>query len=515
MESVRVSRSLSPEQPSVTPALPLHASTRLHGRYLLLARMTWVAVAVLTVVFIAVSIPAEFARLQTVCTAGACQPAALTPANVRELGTMGLSIGIFAGYLIAAELIFAATSFAVGVLVFWRKSDDRIALFVALALVTFGSLAFVDKLDAVAAGYPALWWSFTLVTFLGNIFPVLFFYVFPDGRFVPRWTRALAILLVVLGVSFHFFPDSSLSRWLTSPPGLVLSVSFVAMAVFSQLYRYRRVSGPAQRQQTKWVVFGATMAMVVSQGVTTVFPLLERTHVVLTLIPYTLLYLALLLIPFSIGIAILRYHLWDIDVVINRTLVYGTLTASVVLLYVLVVGGLGELLQVRGNLIISLLATGLAAVIFHPLRDRLQRGVNRLMYGERDEPYAVLSRLGQRLESTLAPNAVLPSAVRTVAEALKLPYAAVEVERNGSFEAAAATGEPAKELLRLPLHYGGETVGRLVLGRRAGEAEFGPLDRRLLDDLTRQIGVAVHAARLAEERPSTSPPTCNVPANGS
>jgi hypothetical protein len=193
-----VSRPLSPEPPSVTPALPRHTSTRLHGRCLLLARVTWTAVAVLTVVCIALSIPVEFARLQTVCTSGACQPEALTSANVRELGSMGLSVGFFAGYQIAVELIFAATSFAVGVLIFWRKSDELMAMFVALALVTYGSLAFIDNidnLDAVAAGYPALWWSFTLVTFMGNIFPVLFFYLFPDGRFVPRWTGVVAILL--------------------------------------------------------------------------------------------------------------------------------------------------------------------------------------------------------------------------------------------------------------------------------------------------------------------------------
>jgi hypothetical protein len=421
MESVRVSSSLSPEPPSATPALPRHANTRLHGPYLLLARVTWVAIAVLTVVCIVVSIPVEFARLQTVCMTGACEVGALSPANVRELGAMGLSVGFFAGYQVAVDLIFAATSFAVGVLIFWRRSDELMPLFVALALVTYGSLAFIDSLDAIAADHPALWWSFTLVTFMGNIFPVLFFYLFPDGGFVPRWTRVVAILLVAVGVCVHFFPDSPLSRWLASPPALVLTVFFVVVGVFSQIYRYRRVSGPVQRQQTKWVVFGATMAIVIAEGVAIVFPLQGRTHVILMLIPDTALYLALLLIPLSIGVAILRYNLWDIDLVINRTLVYGTLTVSVVLLYVLVVVGLGKLLEVRGNVIISLLATGLAAVLFAPLRDRLQRGVNRLMYGERDDPYRVLSRLGSRLESTPAHDAVLPTVAQTMRQALKLP----------------------------------------------------------------------------------------------
>ena len=461
--------------------------------------MAWVAVAVLTVVCVVASILVEFAELQEVCTGGECRPAALTPANTRELGALRLSGGFYAAYLIAVDLVFAATSFAVGVLVFWRRSEGRTALFVALALVTFGSHPFIGNLDAVESVYPALWWPFTLVTFLGNIFPVLLFFLFPDGRFVPGWTRVVAASLVVLGVCFHFLPDSTLSGWLSSPPGVILSVSFVATAVFAQLYRYWRVSGPVQRQQTKWVVFGATVAMVVSQGLTTVFPLQGRAHVVLTLIAYTAVYLSLLLIPLSIGVAILRYHLFDIDVIINRTLVYGVLTAGVVLLYVLVVGGLGAVLQVQGSLIVSLVATGLAAVMFAPLRDRLQRGVDRLMYGERDDPYAVISRLGHRLESTLAPEAVLPAVAGTVKEALKLPYVAIQLKREAGFETAAAAGDPVGRPLDLPLVYRGEPVGRLILEPRAGDETFAPADKLLLGDLAHQIGVAAHAVRLTDE----------------
>ena len=103
---------------------------------------------------------------------------------------------------------------------------------------------------------------------------------------------------------------------------------------------------------------------------------------------------ALLVVPVFTYIAILRYHLYDIDVVINRTLVYGALTASVVGIYVLAVVAFGALFQAQGNIAVSLLATGLVAVLFQPLRGRLQRGVSRLMYGERDDPYAVISRLG-------------------------------------------------------------------------------------------------------------------------
>jgi signal transduction histidine kinase len=203
----------------------------------------------------------------------------------------------------------------------------------------------------------------------------------------------------------------------------------------------------------------------------------------------------------SIGIAILRYRLWDIDIIINRTLVYGVLTVSVVAFYVLVVVGLGALFQAQGNLGIALLATGLVAVLFQPLRGRLQRAVNRLMYGERDDPYRVLTRLGSRLEATLALEAVLPTIVETVAMALKLPYVAITLKEEDTFLPAVSFGvlKEGEGLIRLPLVAQHELVGELVLAPRAPGDAFTPADQRLLEDLSRQIGVAVYAVRLTAD----------------
>ena len=123
----------------------------------------------------------------------------------------------------------------------------------------------------------------------------------------------------------------------------------------------------------------------------------------------TLVVIGFVGVPVAMGIAILRYRLYDIDIVINRTLVYGALTASVAGIYVMAVGALKVLFQSSGTLLNSLVGTGVVAIVFAPLRDHLQRAVNRLMYGERDDPYAVISRLGQRLEATLEPRAMLPT----------------------------------------------------------------------------------------------------------
>lgn len=286
---------------------------------------------------------------------------------------------------------------------------------------------------------------------------------------ITSWTRIVAAMLIIGQVDEFFFPSSFLPDF-PDPLNTALVFGFLASMVYAQAYRYRRVSGPVERQQTKWIVFGIAAMVLGTQSSDIVLQVFPQTWLIMA--GHTVYYLSLLLIPLSIGVAILRHHLFDIDLIIKRTLVYGALTASVVGLYILVVGGLGVMLQVRGNLLVSILAAGLVAVLFQPLRERLQQGVNRLLYGERDDPYAVLSRLGSRLESRLAPDAVLPAVTRTVRETLRLPYAEIQLRREDGFETAAVAGSPVENALRLPLVYGGETVGQLVLGPRAGDDRF-------------------------------------------
>jgi signal transduction histidine kinase len=378
-------------------------------------------------------------------------------------------------------------------------------LLTSLALLTFGTATFVFTLEALATRHPSLGLTVDFLHLLGAASFSLFLYLFPDGRFVPRWTRWVALVWIAWQAARYVFPDWHLNpeAWYLWTSAVVWLVA-LGTVVYAQAHRYRRVSNSAQRQQIKWVVLGIVSALsvfIVTSLALVAFapvPTSSRSLAAL-LVGYALVYAAMLIIPLSIGIAVLRYHLYDIDLVINRTIVYAALTTCVVLLYVLVVGGLGALLQVQGSLIVSLIATGLAAVMFQPLRDRLQRGVNRLIYDERDDPYAVLSRLGERLESTLAPDAVLPAVTRTLREELTLPYAEIQLRRKEGFETAAVAGEPGKNALSLPLVYGGETVGRLVVRPRTGDENFGPTERRLLEDLAHQIGASAHAALMTDE----------------
>ncbi len=351
--------------------------------------------------------------------------------------------------------------------------------------------------------------------------------MFPTGRFVPRWTRWLWVGVIVfwaLNGFFLFLRSSTLAG--------VVFLGFVCSILVAQIYRYQRVSNAVQRQQTKWVVFGISIGLggfLVLTTFTAFFPSFVPQGPLADLIIGTALYLFLLLFPLSIGVAILRSHLFDIDLIINRTLVYGILTVSIVGLYVLVVGYLGALFGTSGNLLISLVATGLIAALFQPLRAFLQRGVNRLLYGQRDEPYAVITRLSQRLEVTLAPDAVLSAIVETVAQALKLPYVAILLKQEDpsysvgndasasskevwgtsaehssdrkevTFALAASAGELVGDPLILPLVYQAETVGQLHLASRTPGEALASADRRLLDELARQAGLAAHAVQLTSD----------------
>ena len=378
---------------------------------------------------------------------------------------------------------------------------------------------FYEQLSLAAIGSVtnSLW--VPAVGLLGIYLPLLF----PNGRLPSERWRLLAWLAgaVILSVSVAAIIEPGPMPDLGGVPNpfglegrlpgmlgyaIVLLPLCMLTSAFSLILRFRR-SGSEVRQQIKWIAFAASVVgllYLVTLFSTYVFT--PDSSWFAGQLPWIgFLQNAVLLsyagVPVAIGIAVLKYRLYDLDLVVNRALVYGLLTASVVAIYVLVVGYLGALFRTGGNLFVSLVATGLVAVLFQPLRERLQRAVNRLMHGERDEPYAVVSRLGQRLEATLSPDAVLDTITQTVREALKLSYVAVALEKadGAPAEIAASAGKQVEEPLRLPLAYQNEPVGELLIGSRSPGEGFSAADRRLLDALARQAGIAAHAVRLTAD----------------
>jgi signal transduction histidine kinase len=487
------------------------AEEQKNRRRLALTRRGWLVGALVLLVSFATGIPRYYHTLFRTCPpAPPCTAGQLMPGNLQALAQLHLSLQTYAILVTALNVAVSLLFWGVGILLFWRKSQEWMGLFVSFLFIVFGSSGATDTFllgDPALAQTPVF--MTVLVTAVGLLINIVqwpalgaFLVTFPTGRFTPRWSWVIIPLCMAQDGLF----------WLGVASGPALLFAGDLVLVFGsmlalQVYRYRRIYNAVQRQQTKWFVFaclvGITLGVLVS-GLSGVVPAFGAPDSWYQLLQAAMSPLIIsLLIPPGLAIAILRYRLWDIDVIINRTVVYGTLTLSVIGLYILVVVGLGTLIQAQGNVLLSLLATGVVAILFQPLRAWLQRGVNRLMYGERDNPYLVLARLGQRLEAALAPESILPTIVETVALTLKLPYVAIELETPADPSTSspatsiigAAYGVPRGTSLRWPLVYQQELLGALLVAPRAGEA-FRAADQRLLADLARQAGVAAHAVRL-------------------
>src|SRR5215218_3864773 len=352
-------------------------STILRGRWLYFARVAWAAVAITALAIIVFSVPSSFEYYGGVCTAASevCSERAVdqaTPEGVRALQDAGLSLRTYALLNVVLDKVFQLVWFAVGALIFWRRSDDWMALLVSAFLVSFGPVA-VDTTDAEAliSSQPAWWLPVRSVEIVGNVCAVLFFLLFPSGRFAPRWTRWLAVAFSAFQVSVVLFPELYSRSPALKMASYLVFLGIVVSLVWSQTYSYRRFSSPAQRRQTKWVVFGTTLA------VAGTFPfqlpvdlsLVDGDTPLRLLLLSTGFSLSFLLVPLSISVAVLRSHLFDIDVLINRSLVYGSLTAMLIGLYfggILVLQRLFIVLTGEESTLAVVASTLVIAALFNP-----------------------------------------------------------------------------------------------------------------------------------------------------
>jgi len=429
--------------------------------------------------------------------------------NVRALQHVGTSVAFYANLYMTLQVLYVLICVGVAGFIVFKKPGQWVPLglgFFLLGLAAFEGADF----PALTAHYPFLTIpSFILITSAMSVFGTYALVTFPNGTFAPRWT-------------LWYFLFSALASFL--PPASTGILSIVEIIVWFTgfpiglgilIYRYRRVLNARERLATKWLIYSLSVFIPTLVLVVGVLPSVAPPDSLAFVLVNTFGFFGCGIYIFGILMAVLYANAFDIDVLIKRTLVYGLLTVGVVGVYVLVVVALGTLFQAQGSIVLSLLATGLIAVLFQPLRLLLQRGVNRLLYGERDDPYAVLARLGSRLEATLLPEKVLSTIVETVAQALKLPYVAIalvaeqqqfvgretrtvaEIVARGKQEEkiVASSGAAIADPVRVPLVYQAETVGYLLLAARTGDT-FGKADSRLLADLARQAGVAVYAVRL-------------------
>lgn len=377
----------------MTPtALALNASntdtgrTQIHDpRLLTLARSVWGVLVVLILALYIAAVPLELNTLRTICQAEPCGVTQLHPDEATGLQGIGISIDSYAWYSLSMTFISYLAFVFVAAIIFWRKSDDWMALFVSLMLVAFGA-AVAPVIDYLVLRYPALHLAFALVQTIAYGSVVLFPYLFPDGQFVPSWTRWLAVACIAL-----ILIDAILSTTLLDVSFFPLLLFIIGIGVVAQVYRYQRISTRIQRQQTKWVVLGlAAMFLGTFIGIMPLFffPSLVQpglSHVLYNMIrvPFFAV-IPLELLPITIAISLLRYRLWEVDLVVNRGLVYGTLTVALVAVFfgglLLLQSLLSAILGSQQTTMAAMLAAVIVVGLFNPTRRRLQHFVDRRFY---------------------------------------------------------------------------------------------------------------------------------------
>jgi hypothetical protein len=357
--------------------------------WLRLAQVGWVALAMISLALTLASVPPYFAALHRILPIGDAPDFGgqlTTVANGSDLLALGLSLDFFARYTVALALASWLIFAVIALIIFLRKSNDRVALLVAYMML----LAPFAINNANLLTLPSSWqFAVSAFQFLGDICISLVFYLFPGGSFASRWTRWAFVIGVVYWAVDIFAPAIVTNG--SAAMSILLFVLFLlleASLVVAQVVRYRSVSSPGQRQQTKWVVYGLAI------GLGGVLIEIVVLYVVLTnfLKPGALAYMVgnaiqtvlVACIPLSFAVAILRSQLWDIDALINRTLVYGLLTGILAALYIGSVALLGNLARglsdQQDSAPVIVVSTLLIAALFQPLRRRLQSLIDRRFY---------------------------------------------------------------------------------------------------------------------------------------
>ena len=385
------------------------SATSLRGRWLVIARAAWVVIATLALLLFVASTPGYISNVL----------------NLSQADWIGARVEAPAGLVFVVELLGVLVSITSALVcltlasvLFLRKSDDWMVIFISSYLLIYGTVL-VGPLETAEAFYP--WWPSLAVDVIQPLFftmpTIALFVLFPDGRFVPSWTRWLLIISIPVTLAILYVPPSYL--W-------ALEGTIVVGAMYAQIYRYRYVSAPTERQQTKWVVFGILLWLLL-------LTLLSVPYIIelnlppgsplpwWTLVGSTGWSLTLTIVPLALSIAVLRYRLYEIDLLINRTLVYGSLTATLALVYFGGVTATQALLtgQEKQTQLAIVVSTLVIAALFSPLRRRVQGFVDRRFYRRKYDARKTLEAFSAKLRDKTDLEVLNDELVRVVRETMQ------------------------------------------------------------------------------------------------
>lgn len=470
-------------------------------------RWIWLAVVLITGILFIFWLPATYTVFRSVCPRTACDMQ-LTAAQYQDLLSHGLPANFFAGFFIAIACLSAVISIGIAILIYTRKSTSWIGLLGSLSMVLFGVMTMGSNSHVILA-FPFPWNRIgATLDYFGIVSFILFLFVFPNGQFQPRWSILPILLLVILSLPEYFIPGlpPAIDTWGWREATwlqMIARVTPLVTLIFVQAYRYRHVYSREQRVQVKWVVYGMTIAILVflTLGLISILSPTLENHILVFMLSLGSLHLSLLLVPVTIGIAIVHHRLWDIDLIINRTLVYIPLTG--------ILGGLySSSIALFQRIYISttgaksdaaiILSTLILASTFTPIKNGLQGAVDKRFKGAGGQ-FLEIKALENQVKTVVEVLTIQNLARRLLmasVSAFQSSGGAVYLEKNGTWELLHSTGQ-WKEVSKLDLTI--EAPGKqrvlLRLGPRLGTANYGSSEMQALQGVCNQIAEAI---RLGE-----------------
>lgn len=396
-----------------------------------LVRAAWIAIALVLVGAMVVGAPLRYAELLDVCTPDDCVMLSLAPSELVLLQDMGLSIQLYAGYQVALEIYLFVVFGGLAMLLFWRISNTWIGIIVSLAFLFLGTTFFPEEVRTVTRSFPALQRPGEILTSASVVLLLLMIFLFPDGRFAPRWAIWPALLAIGAVVIDTILPLSVRQAQSASMLVIVAALVGVTFGVVAQVQRYRGISSPAQRQQTKWIMFGL-LCMFVMMVYWTIFiemfPLPPGRQRLAFFFSGVVQDFFISLFPLAVAFSILRYRLWDIDLIIRRTLVYGALTLLLALVYfgsITLLSSLFSAVTGQQSALAIVVSTLLIAALFTPLRRRLQDWIDQRFFRRKYNAQQVLAQFALTARDETDLDALTAELLRVVQETMQPEHVSV------------------------------------------------------------------------------------------
>lgn len=461
------------------------------------AKRWWAPWAFVNVVVLVAALREQLDLITAPCS-GCPTVLRLTEHQVRDLEAAGGTLGQYKALVVVVVVLFAVSVGWLAWVLVYRSGDDAAAIGIGYLVVSVAAIRWVED----AAMLRTSWLSplGRTMAVANYVAPLVLFARFPDGRWQPRWSRAACCVIAAWAAAVYLTPLAdglAAGREPVSSIDGAVFLTGLAMIIAWQVARFRS-SDADIRRSIRWVVMAAIGALVVFSPLVIAVRLGVEADPRVQLTGVGLAVLTILAILAAATAAIVRHHLWNVDVIVSRVVVYGSSTAVVATAYVLLVWVASRTAVPRGEAI-AVAAAIVVALVLAPLQRRFRAMANRLVYGRPPTTDALLTPFGD--PSRLEPAGILSATAEVIRTSLELPYVAFAVPLPGSGSVAAIAGAPPSDgqTVVLPVTVGTEQVGTLTVATRRGQRRFTRQDRQTLAATAAQAGATAAMVRVASD----------------